>query len=1000
MDQGRRQRLTEAEWLRHYSFIRRLYLLDVSLKDLTTLLHALEDFPVTKAQLEYKLKQWNISKNIDGDLWRSIDRCIGKRKRQGKESDVFHCGKRVKQSTIDKETYRHRDKSIIAPDLPRSPPESFPISNQIVVCTPQPYATESLVKWLLSSGQDPNTRFLRMNRLSTPLEQAILSRRLNTIEQLLVAGADLKITFEYSPHQSLLSLVLRNRVCTDEGTRIVKMLLQHCKTLRPEEVLHAAIRLQDWNLLEEALERGADFPVAVQTQSYLPEFEKTDLVYKETALSAAAAVGIDATRSVFSRLQIQHQSIGAASFVTPDVFISAACAGNTDIISYLHEVNPVGGLANQHGITPLQVAVKEGHLEACQLLFQLYRESSATLLFIASCSDQLDILRYFLASGVDVNTTILSDDEAACKFLLWFRDVASFRHQITQSQSPTALELLVHNALCIDHQDAIEILVRSGASLPTDAIAKFSTDGLDQLLSAALDSGGDPNAQASYGASALECAVRGGHLNCVELLLERGAELHLSTPGVLEALLPTHVCHIDGIPPRGNPCLKALLLAHGAGAMNIGEGGGSHVEAAIVAQDDAQLKTAFSELPTYYSPSALCSAVLIGSDWVIDVLLANRPSQAQHDPLEGTAIGLAAKSGNLTLVRKLVTQLQKPETALLPFLRFHRSSPFSFSRMLGLIASDEIFFWHNKRGDFGQGSPLALAASCQEIDGFLELIRHGYHSDSTTWARVVGMGASECLKALMDYNQRTGSLPPPPLAPTLFLEYAIEKGMEEVVLCLIKSGTDTNGHDRLERVSRSPFQLAIQLGHSKIVDHLLQAGASINAPPSFYRGATPLQIAAIEGYVGLAKQLLDAGARVNARGARERGRTALEGAAENGKLDMVELLLDHGALTVGPGRSQFIRAIQFAERNGYGVTAALLRRSREWTDEDSHMYETVRPLCEKCPSQVPWYDPDRYCCDEIHRSGDGCIHDYTESEERRYAKLMRKSETNGELEED
>lgn len=68
----------------------------------------LTDF-FSDAQVEYKLKQWEFRRNIDKATWIIIDRKIAKRKQEGKESQVIHCGKRLKQSTIDKETNRHRD---------------------------------------------------------------------------------------------------------------------------------------------------------------------------------------------------------------------------------------------------------------------------------------------------------------------------------------------------------------------------------------------------------------------------------------------------------------------------------------------------------------------------------------------------------------------------------------------------------------------------------------------------------------------------------------------------------------------------------------------------------------------------------------------------------------------------------------------------------------------------------------------------------------------------
>ncbi|KAM0084597.1 hypothetical protein ACKRZS_003166 [Fusarium odoratissimum] len=226
---------------------------------------------------------------------------------------------------------------------------------------------------------------------------------------------------------------------------------------------------------------------------------------------------------------------------------------------------------------------------------------------------------------------------------------------------------------------------------------------------------------------------------------------------------------------------------------------------------------------------------------------------------------------------------------------------------------------------------------------------------------------------------------------------------KELLHYLLKAGADSNEHYPTRLVNRSPLQMAVEAGNLDIIDLLLQAGAHINAPPSFFSGATALQIAAIQGNLGLAKQLLDLGARINAPGARQCGRTALEGAAEHGRLDMLQLLLHSGALTIGAGKLQFVRAVHFAERGGHDAAADLLRRSREWTDEDADLYEKRSPRCGSCPhsglslrdEQPGWrcldYENGRYhCCDEIHSSGDECIYDYTEIEDLWYADRARK----------
>jgi len=128
---------TEDEWLRYKADIRRLYLIDdIPLKELvgkvgelglvvTSVLptHVVRESLLTviihrKAQLEYQLKKWEFKKNMDKSTWLYVGHRVEKRKRQQKKSEVIYNGKRLKPSTIETETERHRDKSTFARLVP------------------------------------------------------------------------------------------------------------------------------------------------------------------------------------------------------------------------------------------------------------------------------------------------------------------------------------------------------------------------------------------------------------------------------------------------------------------------------------------------------------------------------------------------------------------------------------------------------------------------------------------------------------------------------------------------------------------------------------------------------------------------------------------------------------------------------------------------------------------------------------------------------------------
>lgn len=64
-------------------------------------------------QIETKMKKWKFRKNIDKEIWKSIDCHITKRKYDRKESEVILRGKRMKAETVTRETDRYGDRSTL-----------------------------------------------------------------------------------------------------------------------------------------------------------------------------------------------------------------------------------------------------------------------------------------------------------------------------------------------------------------------------------------------------------------------------------------------------------------------------------------------------------------------------------------------------------------------------------------------------------------------------------------------------------------------------------------------------------------------------------------------------------------------------------------------------------------------------------------------------------------------------------------------------------------------
>ncbi|KAK3684057.1 ankyrin repeat-containing domain protein [Podospora appendiculata] len=124
---------SNTEWNRHKALIRRRYLVDeVSLKELFEEL-VQKGLTLTLKQLEHQLRDWKFLRNIPSSGWQYAGHRIDKRRVAGKESLVVFNGKRVKPSTVKKETNRNR---LVTYAAASAPSPSTPPDLALSVCTP------------------------------------------------------------------------------------------------------------------------------------------------------------------------------------------------------------------------------------------------------------------------------------------------------------------------------------------------------------------------------------------------------------------------------------------------------------------------------------------------------------------------------------------------------------------------------------------------------------------------------------------------------------------------------------------------------------------------------------------------------------------------------------------------------------------------------------------------------------------------------------------------
>ncbi|KAF4451319.1 putative ankyrin repeat-containing domain protein [Fusarium austroafricanum] len=829
--------------------------------------------------------------------------------------------------------------------------------------------TEALtaVRWLLSMGQNPNMRILdkEYGDTVTPLQFATISGCLDLVELLLQKGADISPIFdsESNMERDLESIPSPLELALDKmylrqhtpSMHIADCLLDYGASMDWDHALHLAIRRQHLNIADRLVRRGADLSIARPT-TYMGFH---GLRREETALSVAAEVGREATEFVLNRLELDSLE-KMNKIITADVFISAAEKGNDDVIRLLYEISSSDLPFDKYGITPLHAAAKDGHLSTCRLLFQLWGPcpedvTQPSPIHLASSNGHQDVVRFFIERGADIESLYIKE----------VRDQEVFRwawHGLHGNDmtfefgifTPLQLALMGISGHCHHYYgDAVRkfgcaiLLIEAGAQLQGGEVVLAASEGHNGLLSAALGAGGDPNEKSDDGTTALQWTLSSlckGSLHhqmnliaIVELFFKQGATL--AGGEVVLAIL------------SGNLDLAALIVSNGGKLADTGEFGITALEAAILSQNQACIDFMLPPWSNAYDAGALCAAIETGNHSCVWQLLANRPShlQVELDILETTAIALAARSGDINILRKLLENPPCMNTALLPL----RCSSDSKDRVYEIDGNDphEKSFWRHHlpyrrarvREDPVRGSPLVAAAITGNTEACCELLRAGYQPDRLTWYMVAVNKGAAFAQVLVNHNQRVQTLSsdhiiashislPSPLIP------AIKHNNIELLLLLLEAGADVNEHDRDINSNRSPLQQAAELGNLEMIECLLKAGADVNLLPALENGATALQFAAINGHLGIAKYLLEMGALIDAPGAALKGsRTALEGAAEMGRLDVIKFLLCQGALTTGPGRLQYIKSIQYAADEGHEAAEVLLREVRDWLPEDERL---------------------------------------------------------------
>ena len=353
-------------------------------------------------------------------------------------------------------------------------------------------------------------------------------------------------------------------------------------------------------------------------------------------------------------------------------------------------------------------------------------------------------------------------------------------------------------------------------------------------------------------------AIRKGDLEEVELLLDKGVDVHaddnVGWPPMVRAAEHGQLAIVETLLARGADPLRGTV-GHRMPLYFAAEEGHLAVVSLLLRQPGVD-----PSLKDYTAQTALFKAANNGHHEVVELLLQQKgidpdaPSRDGFTPLLQAIFGRHQEVVKLLLDRSDVDPNRSDKT--------YQQTPL----WMASTAGDEILKMVLERKDLDINGRSRWGET-----PLYQAIQRNHLS-----------AAKLLLAAGADPNERTDE-------QKTALSWSAAQGTEDSLLLLLQH--PTTALDTRDRTGQTPLQHAATAGHAKCLRMLLDAGANVNHADS--DGRTALTLAASKGHKVAAKLLVRNGADVDARD--RRGDTALAVAAVGNHDAVVRLLLGSGA---------------------------------------------------------------------------------------------------------
>ncbi|KAI0844794.1 ankyrin repeat-containing domain protein [Daldinia vernicosa] len=834
--------------------------------------------------------------------------------------------------------------------------------------------TRALIKWLLSSGQDPNVLVsIGSDTIDTSLHAAVLYQEVDLALVLLSKGADPNLIPKRYTVKQRLPLIIA--ISADEYAQrfdLIEALLRGGAELNAFDTaiglypLSAAIYRKDLSVVKLLLRYGAKIDGWCTLEDRLrlsPEEPIKGFTNIHTILGCAA--GISPELDVFSivryllfQLQEQYQIIDANRCILVETLLIAAGRGYNTVLTLLLDQGIDVNATNDLGYTALSLAAFWGHLHTCRMLLErgasveswswryIYLGSTIKTpspLHLAAYRDHLDVVKFLHQSGVSI------DCDNHHYIGLGGHPFSIYNKSCNRKSLPLICVTPVGAAMFNSGiSGTYRYLVSNGAMIPRWTAFEAAGSFKDfELLSFLLDNGQDPNEKGPGGVTLLESvlstdtwtneAEKSSRAKAARVLLDRGYK-PAGREAVLAVILGDWELAERILCPDDYLHINDLYYSYRS-RFTSQDQKWTMIHAACLSRDMAIIQKVLDLCPDAYNESALCLATLLACETrdkkamdIVDQLLKRIPQQKMSMNIEMIALGIASWYENMQLFELLLGKITPSQV-----VRINQPNKGSLVFDPTVVCSLKPIGLKDPEG-FVETSPLIFTLKSPQARALL--LSRGCKADTRVLCSAIETGDLALVKELLSGNQQ-------PFGRGI-LSKAISIGNMEMVKTLLEAGENINAKyyqpARRNAVEQhdNPLQTAIGKGHTGIWNLLLKNSPNVNAAAGLVYKGTALQIACRKGYLGLAKQLIDLGANVNPDRFAFGDLSALESAAENGRIDMIQLLLSSGAITTGKWRWHYLQAVAIAERNGHQAAASVLRLHRKWFAKDKALFAIIR----------------------------------------------------------